>query len=277
MKIIDLFCGAGGFSEGFKQAGHEIILAIDLWEDALKTHELNHPETEHWLKDITTIKELPEHDVVIGGPPCQSFSLMGKRKGIKDPRGSLVKDFVRLTKESKFVLFENVKGIQSFNIFQWVLQQLKLDKKVLNCADYGVPTTRERVFASNFGFPRATHSKYPFMKLFPNDVTAKYITAQDSLQPDDNNFFFFRYSFPNQENHKKVIPINQPFPTILGSNHFYVCRRFTTEEFRLIMGFPSEFQFEGSDNSIFQQIANSVPPPVGKAFGELLNEAAEDG
>ena len=76
MKVIDLFSGAGGFSEGLKLAGHEVILAVDNWEPALKTHELNHSECEHWCVDITKVQPaiFPEADIIIGSPPCQKFS-----------------------------------------------------------------------------------------------------------------------------------------------------------------------------------------------------------
>lgn len=69
LKVIDLFCGAGGFSEGFKQAGYEIVLGVDMWEDALKSYEVNQ-ECEVWKRDIIDIDILPPCDVIIGSPPC---------------------------------------------------------------------------------------------------------------------------------------------------------------------------------------------------------------
>lgn len=87
MKVIDLFCGAGGFSEGFKQAGFQVVLAVDLWETALKSHLLNHPECEHWLADIERLDPSRligfEADVIIGSPPCTNFSKL--KRGADHP------------------------------------------------------------------------------------------------------------------------------------------------------------------------------------------------
>jgi DNA (cytosine-5)-methyltransferase 1 len=122
MKVIDLFCGCGGFSEGFnKNNNFEIVAAIDIWETAIKTYKKNHNHLA-LCKDLTkyTPKELKvEHnisnvDVIIGGPPCQGFSNAGKRD-IKDPRNSLFmnfKEYIDYFKPKVFVM-ENVMGILS--------------------------------------------------------------------------------------------------------------------------------------------------------------------
>ena len=105
MNVIDLFCGCGGFSKGFEQAGFNVRLGIDIWQDAVTTYKENFPNAATIVGDISglTGEDLlsaagitaDEVDVIIGGPPCQGFSLSGKRM-LDDPRNALYKSFVRM-------------------------------------------------------------------------------------------------------------------------------------------------------------------------------------
>lgn len=165
-KCIDLFAGCGGLSLGFEMAGFNIPLAIEIDEWASETYEKNHPSTEVLMGDITKIIDLENIisnndlpvDGIIGGPPCQGFSLSGNRDK-KDPRNSLFMEFVRFVKyfKPKFFVMENVTGILSMKT-----KENKLVKDIilseydaagynvkickLNAAEYGVPQKRERVF-----------------------------------------------------------------------------------------------------------------------------------
>lgn len=163
MKIVDLFSGCGGFSLGFELAGFETMCAIefDLW--ASETYAFNHPKAKVINDDIRNVKSLKplvkkDVDGVIGGPPCQGFSLSGSRDP-KDPRNSLFMDFVRIVKElkPKFFVMENVPGILSMrtkggdyvkNIIRSEFEKAhyKVCIHILNAANYGVPQARERVF-----------------------------------------------------------------------------------------------------------------------------------
>lgn len=166
MNVIDLFAGCGGLSLGFEMAGFNIPLAIEIDEWASETYEKNHPYTKVLTDDITQIinlkniisdKDLPI-DGIIGGPPCQGFSLSGNRDK-KDPRNSLFMDFVRFAKyfKPKFFVMENVTGILSMktkenkSVKDLILSEfdsagynVKICK--LNAAEYGVPQARVRVF-----------------------------------------------------------------------------------------------------------------------------------
>lgn len=164
MNIIDLFAGCGGLSTGFEMAGFNILVAIEKDEWASETYRVNHPNTKVITEDITKIvnpKSLIPNgmsiDGIIGGPPCQGFSLSGKRDP-KDPRNSLFMDFVRFIKEIKpnFFMMENVPGILSMktasNEYVRDLILNEYDKagynaqyKILNAAEYGVPQSRTRV------------------------------------------------------------------------------------------------------------------------------------
>lgn len=166
MNVIDLFAGCGGLSLGFEMAGFNIPLAVEIDEWASETYEKNHPYTKVLTDDITKINNLKELiskedlpiDGIIGGPPCQGFSLSGNRDR-KDPRNSLFMDFVRFVKyfKPKFFVMENVTGILSMktkdneSVKELILSEceaagynVKICK--LNAAEYGVPQARVRVF-----------------------------------------------------------------------------------------------------------------------------------
>ena len=160
LKMIDLFCGAGGLSLGFSQEGFITSLANDIEECCVDTYAHNHPETprDHIvLGDIKDVVENLENllegravDVVVGGPPCQGFSMANRQRLIDDPRNYLYKNYVEVVKKvhPKFFVMENVKGMLS------VAEQVKEDFRnigytvecyILNAKDFGVPQNRERL------------------------------------------------------------------------------------------------------------------------------------
>ena len=162
MKVIDLFAGCGGFSEGFKLENFksELAVEIDLW--ASETYAVNHPEVKLITTDISGVDlnqlKLKHIDGIIGGPPCQGFSLSGNRDK-KDPRNSLFMEFKRFVVgiKPKFFIMENVLGLLSMktkkNIFVKDIIEEEFSKagynlviRALNSADYGVPQLRKRVF-----------------------------------------------------------------------------------------------------------------------------------
>ena len=166
MNLIDLFAGCGGLSTGFEMAGYSIPLAIEKDAWASETYKKNHPNTKVITEDITQVKELNNLldnknitiDGIIGGPPCQGFSLSGNRDK-NDPRNSLFMEFVRFVKyfNPKFFVMENVKGILSMktknndNVKDIIKEQFinanyKVEIFILNAAEFGVPQSRERVF-----------------------------------------------------------------------------------------------------------------------------------
>ena len=177
LKVYSLFTGGGGFDIGFKEAGFEIIGASDIWKESENTMKLNYPEIPFICKDVRllTAKEILKStngvypDVIIGGPPCQGFSVMGD-KNSADPRNKLFEAYVRLVDDLQptCFVFENVKGVKTMfggrylreiaNSFASIGYNLYL--KVLNSADYGVPQNRQRVIIFGtkldkaFSFPK---------------------------------------------------------------------------------------------------------------------------
>ena len=162
-KIIDLFCGVGGFSLGFEQAGFESVLAIDMWKDAVDTYNHNREHKvaininiEDYTDDmIDELLKKHQIDGIVGGPPCQGFSTVGTRD-INDPRNHLYKEFFRFVKKvrPKFFVIENVKGLLTLNKGLFKEDIIKSftelgytvsEPQVLDAADHGVPQRRKRV------------------------------------------------------------------------------------------------------------------------------------
>lgn len=206
---IDLFCGAGGLTEGFCKAGFTSAFAVDCDEQAVETFRYNHRDTVCLLRDVRSLsgKEIlhaasltpGDVDVLCGGPPCQGYSLAGLRIA-DDPKNSLFLDFVRLTKElqPRVVMFENVEGIKSMqggNVVSAIEREFEqigyyCEARVLNAADYGVPQNRPRFIllavpkdSATISFPQATHA--PFnqqqqLHLF-DQIPLPYVTAWEAL------------------------------------------------------------------------------------------------
>lgn len=193
--VVDLFAGVGGLSYGFsRNDSFEIILANEMQKDIAKAYTLNHPSVNMLQGDI---KDLSENvlrqaignrtvDVVVGGPPCQSYSTLGKRQ--MDARANLFMEYKRVLRilHPRAFLFENVKGILSMDkgaLFEHVRKEFEdigysLQYKILNAVDYGVPQLRERVILvgflgdNPFQYPEPTHGE----GLLP------YVTLQDALK-----------------------------------------------------------------------------------------------
>jgi DNA (cytosine-5)-methyltransferase 1 len=171
--VADLFCGAGGFSMGFRDAGFELVCGIDNHEAAIRTNGMN--LGGHAIKqDITEDTELPDSTVIVGGPPCQGFSSAGLRRS-GDVRNTLVSCFAQVVarKRPLAFVFENVEGFLTAEGGGRILELLapliaagyRIHLRKVNAANYGVPQHRKRVIAiGGLGwdpsFPNATHSAY---------------------------------------------------------------------------------------------------------------------
>lgn len=165
LNVIDLFCGCGGFSKGFEEAGFAVRFGIDMWKDATITYKRNFPAAEVMNEDITRIVgedilkmtglSSEEIDVIIGGPPCQGFSVSGKRM-IDDERNKLYKSYVQIVSEIKPKVFvmENVPGLVRLfdgKVAEQVIEDFttigySVQMKILSADNYGVPQQRKRVF-----------------------------------------------------------------------------------------------------------------------------------
>ncbi|PYZ95350.1 DNA (cytosine-5-)-methyltransferase [Salipaludibacillus keqinensis] len=202
-KVFDFFSGCGGFSKGFELAGFDIVFANDIWEKASITYKKNHPNTPFLLKDIKSLssKDISKvyngsPDVIIGGPPCQGFSLAGLRK-IDDERNELYKEYVRMVASFKPKMFvmENVPGLVK-RANGYFFEKIKSDFmeigynvecKILKAADFGVPQIRQRAFFIGslnnefpINFPTPTHYD-PFETTLFSEGMNKYVTLGNAI------------------------------------------------------------------------------------------------
>lgn len=206
INVIDLFCGAGGLSYGFsKNENFNVICAIDNDPDMTKTYQINHPNTKVFTMDVADLTaeffiqntnySVEDVDVVVGGPPCQAYSTLGRAKLssknrdiMNDPRGKLFQEYYRILEifRPKMFVFENVRGLLSMAKGELVKQIVALFEElgynvqlpVLNAQDYGVPQHRNRIIITGtlksdkvFEYPSPTHGKPPLLP---------YVTFRDA-------------------------------------------------------------------------------------------------
>lgn len=231
MKVLDLFCGCGGFSSGFEQAGFKVKYGIDNSKLVRETFEYNHPNTEFILSDVRDMipEDFKNIEIIIGSPPCQEFSVTNNNPNINKGM-ELIKEFLRWIEiiNPKFWIMENVpqttnylkKRIKDFN-FHRIL--------VLNSANYRVPQKRKRCFAGKYRIPIPTHSKIGQINLLGEELK-QWRTVLDAI----GNIMDIK---PNQslelgwfENSKKwrrrykPLDLNKPTHTIRTkmSEHHYI-------------------------------------------------------
>jgi DNA (cytosine-5)-methyltransferase 1 len=208
-KFIDLFAGIGGFRIAFQNLGGECVFTSEIDKYAQQSYEANFGDMPHG--DITKIdaKNIPDHDILTGGFPCQAFSIAGRRGGFDDTRGTLFFEVARILKEKKPKAFflENVKGLVSHNKGQTlatILNVLRNDldyfvpnPEIMNAKNFGVPQNRERIFIvgfrkdlgiTDFEYPEPTGKKIVFEDIREETtVSAKYYLSTQYLQTLKNH------------------------------------------------------------------------------------------
>ncbi len=215
MKIVSFFSGAGGLDLGFQKAEFDIIWANEYDKEIWETYEKNHPNTILDKRSIVNIPadEVPDCDGIIGGPPCQSWSEAGAARGIKDKRGQLFYDFIRIleAKQPKFFLAENVSGMLISKhsealegikeLFRNAGTGYELSFQMLNASDYNVPQDRKRVFF--IGIRKDLRFKYQFpAEIFPKvTLETAIFDLREGVLPalEYNNTNGKNCSVPNHE------------------------------------------------------------------------------
>lgn len=214
MRICSFFSGAGGLDLGFKNAGFDIVYANEFDKNIWDTYELNHIGTFLDKRGIERVDaaDVPECDGIIGGPPCQSWSEAGSKRGINDKRGQLFFDFIRIlrAKKPKFFLAENVSGMlagrhkDALENIQKTFKESGYDLyfKLLNAADYGLPQDRKRVIF--IGFRSDLNIKYNFP-----EPSGRLFTLRDAIGDLNNS------AVP-------AVGKCKPNPGVLIENHEYM-------------------------------------------------------
>lgn len=299
MKVIDLFAGAGGFSEGFKQAGHKIEGFVEYWKPAIETYKKNFPEAELIGQDIAAIideriKEF-KADIIIGGPPCQGFSMAGKRNP-GDRRNTLFEHYLHFVEilKPKFCVLENVKGIHTMKandgeyIFNKIIKGFgilgyEIRAKVLNAANYGVPQTRQRVIfiaaipGEGIRFPEETGNRKRLQEVFNLPYEAE--EATNHVYEFNKKLFIKAHYLEQGKRYSTFHSAGRKLvkeglaPTITKSGRFIhpnYNRLISVREAARIQSFPDKFMFEGSLREMYGLIGNAVPPKMAKAIAESL-------
>jgi len=299
LRIASLFSGAGGLDLGFKKAGFDIVWANDNDNDAVQTYVKNFGE--HCVfADIEKldIRTIPKVDGIIGGFPCQGFSVANTQRTVDDSRNTLYKSFVLAVKigQPKFFLAENVKGILSLGggtVFKYIIDDFKKAGYVctyalVNAADYGVPQSRQRVLI--LGIRKDLARKeivWPPKTSHKNNPVSVGEALKDIPDPDYPNklknhvYSQFKLKFNGFISNRHVDP-NKPSPTITARgdhkggamiiHHPSNKRRMTCREVAIVQGFPMNFEFIGSMTSVYKQIGNAVPPPLAFAAAKQILE-----
>jgi DNA (cytosine-5)-methyltransferase 1 len=337
VRVLSLFSGVGGLDIGFHQAGFTIVEMVEIEKqffDTLKKNSLPGGLFEGSIPTKIDIceyepKELGKIDFIIGGPPCQTFSAAGRRShgvlGTDDDRGNLFKEYVRLLKklEPEGFLFENVYGIegaQGGGPWREIVQSFseigyKLEYRVLDAADYGVPQHRERLIivgtrSRQFKFPKPTHGPDSSGKINHECANDALFGLNDFSEPNNTNGIGGRYGhllpeipaglnysyYTEKLGHPSPIfawrskfsdflykaDPTKPVRTIKAQGGKYTgpfhwkSRPFTVEELKRLQTIPDDFQITGSVQKSIQQIGNSVPPQFARLLGLAVMEQVFD-
>lgn len=308
LTVVSLFSGAGGLDLGLIRAGLKIIWANDIFLDAVKTYRNNigdHVDT----RDISEISssDIPDADVVVGGFPCQGFSVANRGRTVSDERNKLYREMVRVVieKQPKYFIAENVKGIVSLGkgkVLEKVIKDFsnagyKIHWNVLNAADYGVPQKRMRFIMFGIrndleipkpSFPPSPTHQDPkpngselFLKPWVSVGKALEHIPEPDKAPDIPNHEYSKYKlrFNGHLGHRFIDP-NKPAPTVTSRgdekggvvilHHPKNHRRMSARELACVQSFPDDFVFSGTKTSAYRQISNAVPPLLGYAIGKML-------
>ena len=298
-SFIDLFAGIGGIRLGFESVGGHCVFSSEFDENACKTYEANFGE--HPSGDITKIaaKDIPDFDVLLGGFPCQAFSIIGKKEGFENETcGTLFFEIERILKEKKPKAFmlENVRNLtahdngNTFKVIRTHLEALgyTVYAKVLNALDYGVPQKRERIIIVGF--------KDNILFSFPDPVpVSRRKTLKDILEVNVDEKYYvkdriresrlMRLKDPNYPkpyvSHENMAGSITPHPYSsclrAGASANYILindeRRPTEREMLRIQGFPDDFKIVVPYSQIKRQTGNSVAVPVIKAVARQMISA----
>lgn len=280
MRVVDLFCGCGGLSLGFQNAGNEIVAAYDKWTAALNVYRNNFNHLANEL-DLSNVEEcsaiIAGHhpDMIIGGPPCQDFSSAGKRNE-DNGRGGLTVNFAEIVSEVRptWFVMENVSGITKTNKLKEAKHIFKhsgygMTQRVLDASYCGVPQKRKRFFLIG----KLDEQDGFLDSILSENLANEPMTIRDYLGNALGIDFYYRH--PRSYARRGIFSIDEPSPTIRGVNRPMPegyklhkndpvnsqegIRPLTTIERSYIQTFPQNFIFAGSRTDIEQMIGNAVP------------------
>ena len=317
---ISLFSGGGGLDLGVNLAGFKSLFVSDLIPTYVDTIKQNLPHVKTYTKDATelTAEEIlrlsgaTDIDLMVAGPPCQSFSILGQRKALEDPRGKLTIKYFKLIAgvKPKAFIFENVPGILTVNkgqdfkdLFEFAKETTgyTLFKTRLNAMQFGIPQSRERVFIVGF-HPDLKIDSFSFPEVptgtFSEELTAsmpsKYALENVNGLPNHDIRIHgervrSRYEkiLPGERDHidhtDRIDPERPSGTVLVGSSagggrphiHPYEPRVITVREAARLQSFPDWYKFSGSSTEQYRQVGNAVPPLMAYELAMKIREALE--
>ncbi|MGI6049074.1 MAG: DNA cytosine methyltransferase [Petrimonas sp.] len=301
LKFIDLFAGIGGIRIGFERQGAECVFSSEWDKPAQKVYEANFGEKPHGDINEIAPEEIPNHDILLAGFPCQPFSIAGKQLGFADTRGTLffnIEEILR-TKQPKAFLLENVKRLTTHDkgrTFQVILEKLKdlgytVYYKVLNTLDFGLPQKRERIYI--VGFKEDIHFSFPKPLKFYKPLS-EFLESEGDIP---SNYFVSPEMREKRYAMVKSIPQGDsiwheniggnisalPYSCALraGGSYNYLLvngeRRLTGREMIRLQGFPDSFQIDMVPYTQVRKMAgNSVSIPVIEAIAKQMDNAMKE-
>lgn len=295
MRTVDLFCGCGGLSLGFQNAGFNILAAYDNWAPVINIYRKNfkHPISKQDLYENTILEELKDlnPDIIIGGPPCQDFSIAGERNmGI---RANLTIRYAEIVTKimPKWFVMENVYNIERMPVLPKTVGIFKeagygLTNRIIDASYCGVPQSRKRFFMVGHLHDTDNFLESLFIKNFAPRPMTLFDYLGDSLHTE------FYYMHPRSYNRRAVFSIHEPSATIRGVNRpipteykrhpgdkadiYDGVRALTSKERSLIQTFPETFIFEGSKTDVEQAIGNAVPVKLAEFVAKCIKEYLEE-
>lgn len=295
-RVVDLFCGCGGLSLGFQNAGFHIVTAFDWWDAALNVYRRNfsHPAVKRNLGDTEDLSDLESlrPDFIIGGPPCQDYSTAG-HKDEDGGRAALSMSFAHIVERirPKYFLMENVAAMEKSKTFRSVELLLKeegygLTKTVLDASKCGVPQRRMRFIV--FGVLNGKDDDAE--NFFKEGLSAKSMTVRDYLGDSLGIQHYFRV--PTNYSRRGIYSIDEPAMTVRGVDRPVPkgyrghpadsapltpdIRTLTYRERSLIQTFPKDFIWEGSKTSLNQIIGNAVPVKLAEYVANCIKKYIEN-
>ena len=287
MKVIDLFCGVGGSTLGYKMAGFDIILAVDFDEIVLSAYSANHPEVETWQTDIMQLKakDLPRADIILGSTPCAEFSI-AKIKRTCDM--TLTYHFLKIIYhyKPKFWMLENVPGLAPF--------LHGVNYNILNAADYGVPQRRKRCIAGKYSKPVPTHYEH-YNSTLSGGATLPWVKFGEIKHPDGAKTISKKgiagaFKRANKLGRKgwrfdmRFLDDDDIAPTLMATEYHGLrassmivwdqgkLRRLSWLECVRLQSFPDDYIFKGTQAQRYHQLGDAVPPLLAKAVAEAIKE-----
>lgn len=297
--VLDLFAGCGGLALGFEATGF-VTIGIEMDEDCCATYSQNLRSRCHQSR-LAPGQELTDGvDIIIGGPPCQPFSVNGHQNGSRDDRDGFPAYLWAVDRyRPRIAVFENVRGMlyQNRAYFDGVVESLErlgyeVQWQLLNAVDYGVPQNRERLFVvahrGVFDFPEPTHRSRPITAGEALGELAGVIPEGAKFLTASMDEYVARYEKASKCIRPRDLHLDQPSRTVTCRNLNGATgdmlrlrledgrrRRLTVREGARLQSFPDWFVFSGAEGSQFNQVGNAVPPLLAKAIAVSVRDCLE--